>query len=172
MAARFELLQSLFSRHRRRCPGALGGLFSRWSRFAMDAGWVLTLLGAPFRVRRGVDLFITAQVLALLVSPSVRMPLATVASTRLSFILLLSVGHRVHLNVDLQGTGSSEYQSVSRANTYHSKIHSEEKSQALVGSVVLSSGGTLLDPLGLSLLPVIPCSHCATVPSSTSSRWI
>ena len=150
----------------------LGGWCSRWSHFATDAGWILPLLGAPFRVRRGVDLFTTAQVLSLLISPSVRMPLATVASTRLSFIFALSVGHRVHHSVDLQDTGSSGYQSISRANAYQNKIQSEGKNKTLSGSVVWSSGATLLDPLGLSLLPLIPCSHNATVSSSTSSRWI
>ena len=91
----------------------------------------------------------------------------------LRILLLLPVGHRIHPNKGLKDDKRSKNQSVVNKRLHdESREHSAIQSRTWSGWRKLSNGATLLDPLGLSLLPVMPFSHFSTVSSSTSSGWI
>ena len=47
----------------------------------------------------------------------------------------------------------------------------QNKKYTLSGGFPPLKGTTLLDPLGLSWLPVMPLSHKATISDDTSSGW-
>ena len=125
----FGLLRGLLSRRWRRRPRALRGLSSRRSRFATDTCRVVDLFGSPFGARGRVDFFAVTRVVAFVVFSPVRVPLAALTSTCLPLwiLLLLSVGHRVHLSKGLKDNKWNKCQSIGKKQLHdrsrkHSKV--------------------------------------------------